>query len=310
MKKRLYYDPIFLEHNTGEHPERRERVSKTIAAIKNAEFANQLEFCSPPAANIEEINLIHDLNCIHKAQAASEQESYLDPDTPTSKQSFLAACQAAGAAIDAAKAVYAGEAKNAFCLVRPPGHHARPGSSMGFCIFNNVAIAAQYLKKHLGLQRIAIIDWDVHHGNGTQEAFYEDPGVLFFSIHRYPFYPGAGSVGERGKDAGLGFTINKPMPADTSNGEFIAEFRFVIEGPIAEYKPQMIFISAGFDGHKADPIGGIGLETEDFFTLTEIVKSVANKSCDGKIVSLLEGGYNLEVLPASICAHLRSLTRR
>jgi acetoin utilization deacetylase AcuC-like enzyme len=215
--------------------------------------------------------------------------------------------KAAGTAIDAVEQVVAGQYRRALCLIRPPGHHALAAAPMGFCLFNNVAVAARHAVEHLGLARVLIVDWDVHHGNGTQGVFYADGRVHFFSAHRAPFYPGTGAVEETGTGRGLGAIFNLPLRFGIARREFIERFRTALERAAARAKPELILISAGFDAHRADPIGSLGLEAEDFTTLTGLVAGCANEFCGGKIVSLLEGGYHLHALGESVQAHAEEL---
>jgi len=238
---------------------------------------------------------------------------WLDGDTYLNEYSFEAALYSAGAGPSAAEKILAGKWTNAFCLVRPPGHHALAERGMGFCLFNNISITARRLQ-HAGairepssINKIAILDWDVHHGNGTQEIFYDDPSVLFISFHRWPFYPGAGSAAETGAGKGKGFTVNIPVTLGTTPREYIEVFRKAVEENLASFKPDFVLISAGFDSYKDDPIAGLGLEVETFAELTEIAKVEAKKHCGGRLISFLEGGYNLEKLPECIEAHLKVL---
>jgi acetoin utilization deacetylase AcuC-like enzyme len=231
----------------------------------------------------------------------------LDPDTAVSPASFDVARLAAGAACDAVDRVLAGEDKTALCLVRPPGHHALPERAMGFCLFSNVAIAASVARDEHGLDRVMIVDWDVHHGNGTQDVFYTDEQVGFFSAHRWPFYPGTGDTDETGTGAGLGATVNLPIAFGTPRQAYRKSFANDLEKFAARFRSQLILVSAGFDSHRADPIGSLGLEVEDFAELTKIVRDVASVHADGRVVSVLEGGYNPPVLAECVDAHLRGL---
>ncbi len=219
------------------------------------------------------------------------------------------ALAAAGACVAAVDAVLTGPDPRALCLVRPPGHHATPRRSMGFCLFNNIALAAEQAKTAHGLSRILVVDWDVHHGNGTQDIWYEDPEVMFFSIHRYGhgFYPGTGAKDETGTGYGLGYTFNEPIRHGTSRTEYHDRFRRVLEKCADKIKPQLVLLSAGFDAHKDDPIGSLGLETEDFAVLTREVLEVAKVHAGGRVVSCLEGGYDLDALAASVQVHLEGL---
>lgn len=306
----MYYD-IFLQHDTGfGHPENARRLENTVTYLKKCRLWERLRIEKPRAATEEEISLVHPITYIRAIkQIADTGGGWLDSDTAVSRASYDAAIHAAGAPLTAIDLIMKGEAKNAFCLVRPPGHHATPTRGMGFCLFNNVAIAAKYLQWKCRLEKICIVDWDVHHGNGTQDAFYNDPTVLYFSMHRYPFYPGSGRGEEDGQGKGKGFTINIPLSADTMPGEYLKLFMDVMERRVTQFSPEFIIISAGFDTYKKDPIGGLNLEIEDFGMLTEIVMKSVEKHCNGRIVSCLEGGYHLSDLPLCIEAHLKALLR-
>ncbi|MEK6709490.1 MAG: histone deacetylase, partial [Nitrospinota bacterium] len=250
---------------------------------------------------------VHEKAHVERVRRACDRGPSLvdNPDTPVGGPgSFAAALAAVDAALTAADAVMAGEADNAFCAVRPPGHHALPDYSMGFCLFATISILARYLQKEHGLRRLAIVDWDVHHGNGTQAIFWRDPRVFFASLHQYPFYPGTGAAHERGEEGNI---LNIPLPAGTADGAFLARFEGEVLPALARHAPEAILISAGFDAHQADPLGGLRLSEEAFARMTRGVKEVAGRCCGGRIVSLLEGGYNLDALQASVAAHLRAL---
>ena len=306
----LNYDEVFLEHDTGYgHPENAKRIEGTVRHLKRGNLWEQLKIEKPRPASLEEIARVHPPAYINMIkQYADGGGGWLDSDTAVSTASYAAAIHAAGSPLTAIDVIMKGDVKNAFCLVRPPGHHATPGRGMGFCLFNNVAIAAKYLQVQYQLKKVLIIDWDVHHGNGTQDTFYQDPTVLYFSVHRYPFYPGTGRKEEVGQDKGKGFNINVPLPADTLPGKYLEQFRYVIDHAVKQFSPEFIMISAGFDAYRNDPIGGLNLEIEDFRTLTEIVTASAENHCNGRIVSCLEGGYHLSHLPLCIEAHLKALT--
>jgi acetoin utilization deacetylase AcuC-like enzyme len=308
MTTALIYDPIFLEHITPrKHPEHPQRVEM---AIKMLEALNWLERdglvqLAPRAATIEELATVHEREYIQEVELASQQAAqegaaggrktlFFATDTYVSAKSYEAALKAAGAPLTAIDAVMKGEVDNAYCLVRPPGHHAVAESAMGFCLFNNVAVAARYAIDHYGLERIMIIDYDVHHGNGTQEMFYDDPRVLYFSTHQAPFYPGTGASDERGEGAGLGTTINVPLPAKTGFEAYEAVFRQIMAPAADRFDPQLILVSAGFDAHWTDPIGDIYLSTAAFAKLNQIIINLANQLCHGRLVMVQEGGYNLE----------------
>lgn len=305
----LLYGDIFLEHYTGSgHPENSHRLSVTIEYLKTTEVWNKIRVVNPRKATFDEISAVHDPEYIGRVKELSEKGGgYLDPDTVVSPPSYDAALYAAGAAITAADMVMLEDSENAFCLIRPPGHHALHARGMGFCLFNNVAIAARHLQSRYNIERILIVDWDVHHGNGTQEIFYDEPSVLYFSMHRFPFYPGTGRKEERGRGRGEGFSINIPLDYNTKPEEYIRLFNQVIKGKAKEFGPQFILISAGFDAYKMDPIGGLGLCISDFKELTDSVVQLAKECCNGRIVSCLEGGYSLKDLPRCIEAHLIQL---
>ncbi|TLD42790.1 MAG: Acetylspermidine deacetylase [Candidatus Jettenia ecosi] len=305
----LMYDNIFLKHDTGHgHPENAKRLENTLKHLKATGLWDQLRVEKPRAASLEEIGLIHTENYIQTIKhIANTGGGQLDSDTIISAASYDAAVHAVGAPLAAIDFIMKGEEKNAFCLIRPPGHHAAPARGMGFCLFNNVAVAAKYIQSRYKLERIFIIDWDVHHGNGTQDAFFNDPTILYFSMHRDPFYPGSGRKEESGRDNGEGFTINVPVPANIPSQRYIELFTDVIKQNADQFIPEFIIISAGFDTYKKDPIGGLNLDREDFRILTEIAIRTAQKYCNGRLVSCLEGGYNLSDLPLCIEAHLKAL---
>jgi len=306
----IIFDDIFLEHNTGNgHPENAQRLLNTREYLKSKGYWNDNNIQKPEKCSIEEITSVHNKEYVKKIELMCEKgSSMLDADTRLSAKSYEAAIYACGAATTAVDKIMEKSCKSAFCLVRPPGHHATPQTGMGFCLFNNAAISARYIQSKYKLDRILIIDWDVHHGNGTQDAFYDDPSVLYFSMHRFPFYPGTGSKNEKGNGNGLNYTVNVPLDAYTETDEYFAQFKEVINGQAKEFNPQFIIISAGFDAYINDPIGGLGLEIKDFTNLTEIVVQLAEECCEGRIVSCLEGGYHLADLPKCIEAHLNALS--
>jgi acetoin utilization deacetylase AcuC-like enzyme len=321
MTTALIYDSIFLEHLTPpNHPERPQRLEM---AIKVLEALNWLERdglvqISPRAATEDELALIHDRAYIQQVKAFAEEvarEMQYDgrhtrkfaTDTYISAQSYAAAIKAAGAPLTAIDAIMGGEVDNAYCLVRPPGHHALPDEAMGFCLFNNAAIAAQYALERYGLERVMIIDYDVHHGNGIQDIFYTDPRVLYFSIHQAPFYPGTGHSDERGEGPGLGTTINVPLPAATGYEAYEPIFRQVMAHAADRFDPQLILVSAGFDAHWNDPLGQMNLSTAGFAQLTKIIIDLAQYLCNGHMVMVQEGGYNLDAMGGCVATCINFL---
>jgi acetoin utilization deacetylase AcuC-like enzyme len=311
MSTALVHHPIYEKHNTGPgHPETAERYRVVIDALKNdAELQKHITKITPEKAPQGLVQAAHTKEHFKRVEGAFENGlDRLDADTVISMQSFDAALFGAGGAVAAVDAVMQGEVKNAFVAVRPPGHHATAERAMGFCLFNNVAVAARYAQnKYKEIERVAIIDWDVHHGNGTQGIFYSDPSVFFFSMHQYPWYPGTGSRGETGQGRGLGSTLNIPMKAFTAAREQTRMFEAAVGDIASEMKPDMIFISAGFDAHLTDPLGQLQLEDRDFVSMTRTVMEWAGEACDGRVVSCLEGGYNLETLGPTVADHVATL---
>ncbi len=307
----LYTDPLFLRHETGRgHPERPERLRAITARLAKSGAAALCVQGDYQPLTEEDVTFLHAPAVARLARLASEQgDGYLDGDTPVSPESYRVALAAAGACASAVDTVMGGIDRNALCLVRPPGHHATPTHSMGFCLFNNIALAAQRARRTHGLNRILIVDWDVHHGNGTQDVFYADPEVQFFSVHRYGhgFYPGSGAADETGTGAGLGRTLNLPLRFGISRKEYLAAFAAGLEKSADAIKPELVLLSAGFDAHAADPIGSLGLEVEDFADMTRLILQTARTHADGRLVSCLEGGYDLEALASSVEAHLEEL---
>lgn len=304
----LYYDPVFLEHDTGQHPENRGRLTSVMAELEGSSLDAACRRVPWPPASPERIGRVHSPQYIeHLQQVCAAGGGRIEQDTVVSSQSYTAACLAAGAVCDAVARVVAGEDSTALCLVRPPGHHALPSQAMGFCLLNHVAIAARVAIDELDLQRVMIVDWDVHHGNGTQDIFWEEPRVGFLSIHRWPFYPGTGRASETGGGPGEGTTCNLPVAFGTSREEYFHRFSQALEDFAERLEPQLVLVSAGFDAHQADPIGSLGLNTQDFRRLTQIVSHMAHRYAEGRVVSSLEGGYSPSALAESTVAHLDEL---
>jgi len=303
MKVGFVYDPIYLKHDTGQHVENAERLKAIISHLEQTGLKQQLTLIEPRAASVEELSSVHHEQYILRIQDVAQRGGgWLDPDTVMSPDSYEAALYAAGGAIKATEAVMNGEVGSAFALVRPPGHHATPRRAMGFCLFNNVAVATKYaLTKH-NLERIAIIDFDVHHGNGTQEIFYDSPQVMYVSTHEYPFYPGTGDVGETGSGVAKGTTVNIPLRAGYGDNEYLQVFKQIIVPAARRFKPQFILVSAGYDTHWADGLALMQVTTTGFALMVKIIKQLADELCSGRLVFSLEGGYNLNALATSVKA--------
>ena len=306
-------DPIYQKHLAGiPHVEQPARLVAIDKKLKENGLSEKLTPIKAAPADTARIEAVHEKAYVAKAsEEIREIKSggrYLSTgDTVISKDSLDAALWAAGGAMAAVDAVMAGTVKSAFCAVRPPGHHANSKKGRGFCIFNNVAIAARYIQKKFELKNVLIVDWDVHHGNGTQDIFYSDPSVLFFSTHQHPLYPGTGMTNEIGSGRGAGYTINCPMPAGTGDKEIIAAFEKRLLPEAKKFKPDFVLISAGFDSRVDDPLGGFKVTDDGFVRLTKMVMGIASESASGRIVALLEGGYNLEGLASAVAAHIGAL---
>lgn len=313
MTTAIIHHPVFREHDTGPgHPETPSRYQVVMDALRgDAKLWSSLTEVQGREAPRGDIQAAHSPQLYkHIERVVSEGFGYLDADTVVSMRSFDAAKHAAGAPCQAIDLIMKGDVKNAFVPVRPPGHHATEERAMGFCLFNNVAVAARYAQQHYPeIERVAIIDWDVHHGNGTQGIFYDDPSVYFFSSHQYPWYPGTGTRGEKGTGRGLGYTLNLPLRAATPAADQKRAFEAALEEMSASFSPDLIIISAGFDSHLGDPLGQLLLEDKDFVEMTRVVKQWAESSCQGRLVSCLEGGYNLETLGETVRAHVEELNR-
>ncbi len=314
MKTVLLTSDLFAAHDTGAHPERAERVTSVADFLRGrGDSLGSVAWAETRPAEVADLARCHDEAHLARVRGACELAEArnarvaLDPDTVVSDGSWAAALHACGATLAAVDAVIRKEATNGFVAVRPPGHHATPDRAMGFCLFNTVAVAARYIQHVHNLERVLIVDWDVHHGNGTQDVFYEDPSVFFYSIHQFPHYPGTGSRYEEGAGAGKGYTLNVPLRGGTSAADHVAAFREGLTKAVEKLRPDFILVSAGFDGHVSDPLGDLNLTDDDYRAMTSDVMNLAADHCDGRLVSLLEGGYNLDTLPGTVAAHVETL---
>jgi len=293
-------DPRYLEHDTGAgHPERPDRVGVLLPMVQEV-AARVIAVAARPASG-DELALVHDGAYVDEVAATQDARPWyaFDADTPTSPRSYATACLAAGGFLALLDAVMAKRVDNGFAFVRPPGHHAERRRAMGFCLFNNVAVGAAYLRQRYGLRRILIVDWDLHHGNGTQHMFESDPSVLYVSTHQYPYYPGTGAIDEVGQGDGEGFTVNLPLPAGCGDAEYGEAFTRII-APIAhQYAPDFVLISAGFDAHARDPLGGMQVTEAGFRAMTQALLAVAAEHAQGRCAAILEGGYDLSAIRAS-----------
>ncbi|OGB61313.1 MAG: hypothetical protein A2Y94_10220 [Caldithrix sp. RBG_13_44_9] len=307
MSTGYIYDPIFLQHTVAGHVESPERLQAIMSRLEQDGILSNLKQISFIPAKEENLRLVHTQEMIQRVRsAASKGPSWLDMDTYVSPDSYRVALAAVGGGMELVSQIASGVITNGIALLRPPGHHATANRSMGFCLFNNIALAARYLQKHHQLEKIAIIDWDVHHGNGTQEIFYQDPSVFYMSTHLYPHYPGTGGKLEIGEGKGCSTTLNFPLGHGCTRDQYIKYFDQGLE-IIKKFHPDFILISAGFDSHADDPLGGLGLYEEDFGLLTTKICEVAKETCQDRVASFLEGGYNLEKLTASVVHHINAL---
>ncbi|XDD47210.1 histone deacetylase [Leptospira sp. WS39.C2] len=308
MKTGISTHESFLKHNTGQgHPEthvRLESILDKISDLPTNHFQWKTSFKEAP---LSLISTIHDPNYVRLVGRVCEEKGsgYLDGDTVFSPQSYMAASLAVGAGVSLAQDILDGEIKNGMALVRPPGHHAESDFAMGFCLFNNIAITAKYLQTQ-GIKRVLILDWDVHHGNGTEHQFYEDDSVYFVSLHQFPFYPGTGSASERGSGKGLGYTLNLPMARGGEEKDYLDQFS-IIHKEMESFQPEFVLVSAGFDAHIRDPLAGMNLNTSSYEKLTKEVLRIANTYASGKLLSFLEGGYDFQALSESVKVHLETL---
>ena len=306
----LYSDPRFLEHRTGPHPENASRLEHISRHLEATGLAARCQRPGWELVSPERLALIHEPGYVQEvADFVRRGGGQIEADTVVSPGSWEAATLAAGAVADAVARVVGGEESKALCLVRPPGHHARPAAAMGFCLFNNVAFGARVAVTELGLDRVLVVDWDVHHGNGTQEMFWRDEQIGFFSIHRWPFYPGTGAADDTGSGPTLGTTVNLPVEFGTPRDEYLAHFTDELQRFADRLRPQLVLISAGFDAHRTDPVGSLELETEDFAALSRVVLDIAAQHAGGRVVSVLEGGYNPPVLAECVGLHLSEMLK-
>ena len=306
----LVLDPVFERHDTGYgHPERPERLSAIRAKLESSGLAGRCTLLPPVPADDTMLHRVHDADHVRRIEAAcAAGERLIDSmDTAISPESARIARLAAGSLAAACRRVAAGHLDAAFAVVRPPGHHAERDLAMGFCLFNNVAVAAADLRASCGIERVAIVDWDVHHGNGTQHLFESDPSVFFYSSHQMPLYPGTGYATERGRGAGVGATLNVPLRAGEGDAALLGGLEELLEPAMENFRPQMILVSAGFDAHTDDPLGGLTVSTEAFAAATRIARRIADRHAAGRLVSVLEGGYDLDAIAASSAAHLEAL---
>jgi acetoin utilization deacetylase AcuC-like enzyme len=307
-KTAVVIDQEYLKHQPGQfHPERSERIKVLLdlaASLDSAEF----QLLPPRAATRAEIEMCHSAEHVELIESTSRANQYaLDGDTVTSRDSFGVGLLAVGGFLRMLDAIAAGESRGGFALVRPPGHHARPERAMGFCLFNTIAIGAEHLKRVHHAERVLIMDWDVHHGNGTQEMFYADRSVFFISTHQYPFYPGTGAARDVGSGGGEGYTLNIPLPAGCADDEYLGVFRDVIVPAVKNFRPDWILVSAGFDPHRRDPLAGMGVTENGFAAMARALLRLADECAGGKIAFLLEGGYDLTALSASVAAVLKEI---
>jgi acetoin utilization deacetylase AcuC-like enzyme len=307
---RVFYDPRCLRHLTGtSHPERPARLEVVMKALAPLESAGRISVSESGAAREEDILRVHSREYLDlvRTEIAAGRTKLSTGDTALSADSFSAALAAAGAVVSAVDAVMAGQAGNAFCAVRPPGHHASADRGMGFCLFNNVAIGARFAQSKFGVGRVLIADWDVHHGNGTQEIFWSDGSVLFFDTHQDSWYPGTGRIEEIGAGKAKGLIINRPFPAGAGRREILGAYQEVLVPAADRFKPELVMISAGFDSRIGDPLGHFTLTDQDFADLTEVMTGIAANHAKGRIVSVLEGGYALDGLASAVTAHVERL---
>ena len=302
------YEPIYLEHTLSGHPENHERLVAIMDLLKETGTLDRLERVPASPISQERLERNHTARYIEEVRRVAERGGgHLDLDTYVAPRSYEAALMSAGGLVNLIEAVLDGAVDNGFALVRPPGHHALAGRGMGFCLFNNVAIAAHYALAERGLERILIVDFDVHHGNGTQDAFYESPAVFYFSTHQYPYYPGTGHWQDIGRGAGVGYTANVPLRSGVGDVGYERIFDEILAPLARRYQPQLILVSAGYDAHWADPLAGMQLSIPGYAALARRLKALADELCAGRIVFTLEGGYHLQVLAYAVLDTFKGL---
>jgi len=301
-KTGIVQDTRYMEHGAGvDHPESPERLAAIYDMLALPEMAAKFIRIPARPATIDELAMVHQRSYIDMvADTAGKSFTPLDPDTATTAESFTVALLAAGGLLNAIDGVVSGQMDNAFALVRPPGHHAEDRGAMGFCLFNNVAIGAMQAITRHHLERVLIVDWDLHHGNGTQHFFDEDRRVLYFSTHQFPYYPGTGDLRENGRGAGLGYTINVPLRSGADNALYVDIFRKILVPVALKFQPELILVSAGFDIYEQDPLGGMEVTTEGFASLTRVLMNIADACCGGRLVMTLEGGYHIQGQSAAV----------
>lgn len=304
------YHEDYLRHDTGYHPESAKRLIYIMKKLEEAGITEKMKRITPTKASKEQIAYVHADAYVKKVEAMCKGGGgMLDPDTPLCRDTYEIALLSAGGVIKAVDEVMdeSNDLKHIFALIRPPGHHATPNRGMGFCIFNNIAIAAEHLKREYGIKRILIADWDVHHGNGTQDVFFEDASVLYFSTHQHPHYPGTGWITEVGKGEGEGFTVNVPLPAGTDDAGYLYALNNILVPITMEFKPEFVLVSAGFDAHVADPLASMRVTSSGFGLFMDVIKEIAKKNGKGGIVMALEGGYDLNAIAESALSVFNSL---
>jgi acetoin utilization deacetylase AcuC-like enzyme len=308
-KTGIVKDEKYLDHNPGSfHPESPKRLESIYAMLNEEGMADFFEWVVAQPCNREDLLRVHSSDYVDRVAAtAGKGHTALDPDTATSRGSYEAAVRAAGGLCEAISAVVAGDLDNAFALVRPPGHHAETGRAMGFCLFNNVAVGARYAQEIHGLERVLVVDWDLHHGNGTQHTFEEDPTVLYYSTHQYPYYPGSGAHHQRGRDRGEGYTVNVPLSTGHGDAEYMAIYERILKPVALEFEPELVLVSAGFDIYENDPLGGMKVTPYGFAGLARIIMDIADTCCGGRMVVTLEGGYNVRGQSESVRAVIKEM---